>query len=846
MPFLAPLIPAVTAFAGTWVGQLIIGTAVSFGVSMLKDILNPKKAQQQQANRPNGFRLNLSVGDDVPAAFSVGYSATGGTRKYIGAWGNSGEVPNAYLTEVIQVGDLPLPGATTWDMWANKQRCTFGTVHATLGYPVLEFRVSGVDHMWIKFRNGTETTVDALLLDKFGSHPDYPWSSDMIGRGAPHMIITTLINRELFSGQPTFIAEPPSVPFYDLRLDSTNGGSGLHRWDDPATWAPSTNPVVIMYNIIRGIYYGDEWFYGGRNLPAFRLPSSSWIAAANECDVEVDLVGGGTEPQFRCGLEISVDQEPLAVIEELKRACNARLSEIGGIFEILVGAPGAAVYSFTDDDIVISRGQTYNSFPGLNSTHNGIEATYPEPSEMWALKDAPARYVDTYMAEDGERRLATGVQLSAVPYAVQAQRVMKTLLDDDRRWRTHYICLPPSAWILTGTCVVSWTSERNGYINKKFLAVRVEGEPGMMQPAVLREIDPTDYTFTTDDELPHPVGELVIVRPAVQPFSGLQVFPATIYDTDGEARRPTIRIQYDGGMPDIQFVHVLVRLASSGDYIFEQYIPFAVPYVVDLNGVFLPNTTYEVAARYVPYSGRPTEFSAYLSVTTPNVKLVSGKDFDPFEGTIGFDSLGDDLSGYQNWIGQNLRTLIEEAEAQATLTAGQELANAFTFKEVRQEVASSLGNLDAVFQEVITTAIIPLQGQMVALADAVTTLSAADDGDVSTARFRITALTGPTGYARIGGETRFDNGDPDDWRSAAFYLDTPTSALLPTRFLVDAQQFVLIDSSDPDNVEAPFIFEDGVAKMVAARIGTVTAGRLESSDGASFWDLTTGAFRIST
>lgn len=55
---------------------------------------------------------------------------------------------------------------------------------------------------------------------------------------------------------------------------------------------------------------------------------------------------------------------------------------------------------------------------------------------------------------------------------------MLNLVEDDRRWRTHWITLPPDAWILTGTCVVNWTSARNGYVNKKFLVVQADGEPG--------------------------------------------------------------------------------------------------------------------------------------------------------------------------------------------------------------------------------------------------------------------------------------------------------------------------------------------------------------------------------
>jgi len=846
MPFLAALVPAFTAFAGTWFGSLVISIGASVAVGLLSSWLKkdkePNQQQAQQKQRAPGFNLEIAMGDTNSLSFPVGTGATAGTRKYLGAWGNSGETPNAYLTEVIQLSDIPgLSGLAGF--WANREKCTIHlTGEVDAGFPVSTFYVGGVDHMWIKFKTGFETTVDPFLFAKFGSAPEYPWLADMVGRGTPYVIVTTLYNRELFQQQPTFLFEPAPIRFYDLRKDSTNGGSGSHRWDDQNTWEPTDNPVVIIYNIVRGIYYNGEWIYGGFNLPAFRLTPSVWRAAANECDVAMPLAGGGTEKQYRAGMEIHVDVEPLATIEELLRSCNGRMSEIGGIFEIVVGAPGAAVYAFTDDDIVVSRKQGYRSFPSLNDSHNAIEAQYPEPGEMWALKSAPARYNATWEAEDGGRRLATGLTFSAVPFGTQVQRLMASLIGDDRRWRVHVIALPPDAWILTGTCVVSWTSVRNGYVNKKFLVMRIEGEPGMIQPVILREIDPSDYNWSTDQQLPNPIGQLVIVRPAAQTPTGFQVFPAIFYDDDGVARRPSIQIVFDGNMPDIQFVHVLVRLKSSGVNVYDQLIKFEAPFSNVLNGVFLPLTTYEVAIAYVAYSGRPMHFTNFLEVTTDDVMLVPGKDF-VFEGVVGFDQLGDDLVGYHEWSGSSVREIIEQAQSNATNTSGQELGNSLQFQELRTEIAVSVGTVEASFKQVITVQIIPLQNQVSALADYLTELSAGDGVDVTTARFRMTTLSGPAGYSRIGAQTRVDVADPAAWRGAAWYLDTPNDPLLPTRFLVDADQFVFIAGSSLVN---PFIVDSGGLRANFGRIGTLYSGLIQNASGTSFWNLDTGAFRIAT
>lgn len=617
-----------SAFAATFVGQLVtlaITTAVSVGVSLLAQALR----KPAPSARPAGIQFDIEVGDDAPIGFTVGTYATAGTRKYIGAWGSEGGTPNAYLTDVIQIGDLPAPGDP--GLWVNGEKCTilWGETPAAQGYPVEEFRVGGKDHLWVRYRDGTETTADSVLLDTFGAHPDRPWQSDMIGRGCPHLIVTALFNRDLFPGQMQWLAEPPPTAWYDVRKDDTAGGSGTHRWDDPATWESTDNPAVVIYNLIRGVTYGDEWVFGGQSLPAFRLPAANWMAAANACDTPVDLAGGGTEKQFRCGYEIRGDMEPLAVIEELLKACNGRLAEVGGIFKLLVGAPGSAVYAFTDGDIVVTEGQSLTPFPPLAATHNGIEATYPEPAEMWASKDAPARYSSELEAEDGDRRLAIGVAFAAVPFGVQVQRHTKAMLDEERRFRRHSFFLPPEAWLLEPNDVVSWTSARNGYAAKKFLIEHIVGRKTLCQQTVLKEIDPADYDWDAEaDEQPSSTGVIGPIRPPAQPMTGWQALPYIFVDADGTARRPGIEVKFAGGLDDVRAVRVEVRLAASGAIVFDGEVPYDIAVAspsVALAGTFLRATEYEARGIFLPFSGRQTSWSAWLAVTTPDVGLTEAE-----------------------------------------------------------------------------------------------------------------------------------------------------------------------------------------------------------------------------
>ncbi|MDR6632334.1 uncharacterized protein YoxC [Phyllobacterium sp. 1468] len=678
------------AFALSSAGAVVtylIGSAIAYGVSLLSQALF---GEQEQAAQTQGVKLMIQMGDDKPMSFTAGTTATSGKRKYIGAWGKDGKTPNAYLTDVVEIGNIPAPGQPAF--WVVDQKVTvlWGETPVEQGYPVLEFRKDGKDYLWFKYYDGTQTAADAFLLAKFSTDSDRPYKSTMIGRGCPYFIATARLNQDLFPNQPTFLCEAPVTAWYDVRKDSTAGGSGSHRWDNRATWEPSDNPVVLIYNIIRGVYYGTEWIYGGQNLPAFRLPASNWMVAANECDRLIPLAGGGSEKQFRCGTEINCDMVPLDVIDKLKKACNGRIAEVGGIFKILVGAPGAAVYSFSDDDILVTKGQNFTPFPGLDATYNGIEATYPEPLEKWATKDAPARYSIDLESADGNRRLASGVTFEAVPFPVQVQRLMKLLIEEDRRFRVHSFYLPPDAWPLEPNDVVSWTSVRNGYSNKKFLVVRIDGERSFNQLVVLKEIDPSDYDWSTDEQVPVSVGPVgPIVNPS-HPMFGWQALPATLDDGSGP-RRPTIEVFYAGDQDGVDRIRVQVYQKDTGGLWFDGEMPYDAPldeqYSTKLVAVFAPNTDYQVRGIFISNIGKNFTWSDLIDVTTDDVRLGDGDVFLP--GMV--DGVLARLDAKLKWIEEAThyaRDVLDQADQLAAEAGAQSVFD-------KRELLAEVGNTSA-------------------------------------------------------------------------------------------------------------------------------------------------------
>lgn len=636
VPAHADPITAAVAWIGNAMAQsaifaAVVQTAIGMGVSLLAQAIMGKPEMPGA-----DVELEIQIGDDLPLSFTVGDFATSGKRKYVGSWGRN----TRFVTQVIEFSALPQGAAGIWvddeagefvagqrawiggedpsddRSWTEGPSVPSGSID--IGQPLTNLSDDG-NRIVVKFLDGTQAAADPFLTRVFGDDEDYPWTEDMVGVGKSYAIVTVRYDDDTLTSYPSFLIEPEPLALYDLRFDSTNGGSGAQRWENPATWQPTRNPAVIAYNIIRGIRYGTEWIYGGRNLPAWRLPAAEWIAAANECDDPVSLSSGGTEPRYRCGLEIKVDTPPADYLEEIGKAANMKFAEVGGQIKPIVGLPGSAVFSFSDDDILITEGQTFQPFYPASETYNTISATYPEPREKWATKDAKSYTFAEAQEDDGGRFLPISVSYPAAPFAKQVQRLLRSQMRDFRRMRRHQFHLPPDAYALEpGVDLVSWSSDRNGYSNKLFMVESVAKSPGMNVMVSLREVNPGDYDWSSDFE--SPVTITVPKNPVRfnQVINGLTVTPAAVEDEESNQRRPAILVACDGDEVGVTHIQIEARLAGSAQVVIDTERRFSEPHAWYLLNV-LPATQYEVRARLISDLTPRSQWSGWLSVTTPDL-----------------------------------------------------------------------------------------------------------------------------------------------------------------------------------------------------------------------------------
>lgn len=605
---------ALGVFLATTTGRLLSTVAIL----ALQVAIAPKP------HNPGIQTEQTTAGGTNPVSFVLGRYATAGNAVCPAMSHSDGtKTPNGYLTYVIDLGDIP--GGAISRLEIDGKWVLIGTVlHPLYGRPLLG---DYEGYAWVRFRTGNETTADPVLRAIYGAYPERPWTAGMIGRGMPQAILTFKLNQKLMPSFPQVLFEWDGIVNYDPRLDSSVGGSGAQRWDDKGTWAVSSNPMVLIYNIMRGIDIPGLGVWGGL-IDAEDLPLGAWFAVMNECDVAVPRAGGGSEPAFRAGIEVKINETPAEVIDALKAACGGDLADIGGVWKPRVGGPALPVLYLDDDDIVISRTQEFRPFPALDARHNAVTASYPEPETGYKPKAAPPIYNPAWEAEDGGRRLELALSLPAVTSGAQVQRVMRSAIGEARRFREHSVVLPPDTAFLEPLDAVAWNSARYQYTAKTFEVYEAgDDQVRLLQALALRERDGADHVWLPEYEQPFGVPSRAPVLPAPQSVPGWDLIAFTLLDASGTPRRPALQPVWEGeDQDDVRGLQWEVRIVGTTTVTMRgSVLDVSAGKTVISDGV-LPDVEYEARGQFVV--DRATVWSAWKSARTPNLR-VTAADLDP-------------------------------------------------------------------------------------------------------------------------------------------------------------------------------------------------------------------------
>lgn len=485
------------AFASTAVGSFILKGVASFAFSALANALTPR----QKEVKPGIATEVTQTGGTLPQSIIFGRYATAGT--FVAppmAHGRGTDDTVDYLTYVIDLADYPINRVRA--AFINEDLVGFNGRESLFGKEAGTSRYH--NNAYLRWYDGTQFIPDSVLVDTYGEY-ERPWTERHVLKGVAYASVTFRYIEGVYDGLPQMLFDVEGARLYDPRRDDTVGGRGTQRFANAATHVFTRNPVVMIYNLMRGLRLADGSIYG-LNVPADELPLDRWVAAMNVCDELVEVNDGvdvdEMRPRYIAGLEFTVDTEPLDVIQQLLNACTGQIADCGGAWNISVGQATFPRAHFNDEDLIVGgdKDTDFIPFKGLSQTFNGCHATYPEPAVRWQPKDAPPYYNAEWEDEDGGQRYTATLNLNAVPDGYQAQRLMREMVADNRRWVSHTVTLRPYALGLLPLDTITWTSSRNRYDRKLFEIARKTVDPETLCVTLqLRERSLVDYEYDYDE-----------------------------------------------------------------------------------------------------------------------------------------------------------------------------------------------------------------------------------------------------------------------------------------------------------------------------------------------------------
>lgn len=231
------------------------------------------------------------------------------------------------------------------------------------------------DYVTVTTFDGSQTTADQTLVSAFSE-----WTNDHVLNDMAYAHFKLKWNQDKFpQGVPNITAILKGRKVYDPRESG-------HSATDSSTWEYSDNPALCVRD-----YLVDEKY--GLGEAHTLINTTALTAAANLCDQDVSLSGGGTQTRYKCHGVINTDNQIKSNIEQILSAMGGRLTYSGGKYFIDAAGYVAPTFKFTESDCVSDiQTQTKQSRRGV---YNGVKGIFVSEEKNYKVLDYPAQILKT-------------------------------------------------------------------------------------------------------------------------------------------------------------------------------------------------------------------------------------------------------------------------------------------------------------------------------------------------------------------------------------------------------------------------------------------------------------------
>ena len=504
------------------------------------------------------------------------------------------------------------------------------------------------------------------------------WDSNAVGKGVAYAMERMYLSKNYtaFQGEPQTRYLVKGRKVYDPRKDSTSSaydsslGVSSHRADTDSTWQWSDNPVICLLDYLRNEEYG-------RGLPLSVIDIASIAAAADKCDVLVDVpavltndtgsnvtqydpatgityittplgtfpyyrpdqetTGTNANKQKRFRLNIAVDpaKEILENIQEILNVFRGNLSYANGKYIVHMADVQNPVLTLGDDDIIGGlkiangdRSQRMNratvKFINENKQHKTDQISWPSIDS-----NRDGDLYATYLSQDEDEKLHRTFTVKGCTDFYQAQDTAEFLVRDSRSNLTVTGTFGSRCFGLVPGDVISLTYDSAGFSGKYFRVLQANIDLVSMNVQLqLKEYDSSVYTWNST-RANEPLGlswqeEVVNAAPTSPTIGTITTNTRTQGD---DSARTTLTIAFSGVPEDAQYAEISWAINGTNDYntqlIFDTANQTSVEVGIDRDG-----QTYEIRLRYFAANDFGTLMPSAYATTTHAVASLTGTKLD--------------------------------------------------------------------------------------------------------------------------------------------------------------------------------------------------------------------------
>ena len=630
-----------TAYIATTAAMIVGGNAIA-------KALAPEVAAPDRAVR-------VTVDSDEPVKIAVGRYAVAGSVKFTDTYDQ-----NRRLGRILTLSDWPSKAITEIQM--NRAAISPGAGGVVTGAP-------WNGKMTVQTRLGA---FDQAAYSTLVSRSAY-WTSAHRGRGVTDAFWEVEDDDKVWASgfpDPLFVGEWALV--YDPRKDSTRGGEGAHRIDDPRTYEFSQNIALISGQYVYGFRAraddGSLHLRLGMGVSPAIINFASLAAAAARCD---ELVNG--KPRYFGGGMISAADDPEDVLKALGAAMGGAIYQAGGLIEFRAAGPVPAEMVLTDDDL---KGEIeYVSGPEFREAVNTLRVKFTDPAAGWKANATDAITEQAFRDQDGEVLEGEhAVYMAYDPDVVhRLGRLRLSELREPRRISAPFKA--KAAKLVQGRAVI-FKSARLGIEEKMFIEASGLDRSG---GRTLQLVTETDAKYVAADDFTQalpvpPTADRYDPREVVTPEAeDWNVAALTI--ENGESKIPALAVT--GGTNAAQVRRVKVEYRREGDTQWGDWTEAQIGTALrfEITGV-APGVAYEVAISYRNAAGVLGGRLEIDPETTPDVhKVPVSGDTDNVGGRPSNEVLSDLASAAQGVL-DNAAAVAAEQTARIAADAAEAAARA--------------------------------------------------------------------------------------------------------------------------------------------------------------------------